>query len=286
MATIDRVSMTVGCRDADVIPKVPDAGAVLYDGGRRVQVMHNGVKVLAGAYHGDWMAEIIGGLCGHHEPQEELVFHRLVGLARPHTLMVELASFWAYYTLWYLRCVPGSCALCVEPDPQHMAVGRINASLNGVADRARFAEAWVGGGHCPSHTALCESTGEARTLACFDMDALLAEVGGHPIELLHMDAQGAELEFLRSMRSAVAAGKVRFAMISTHHASISGSASTHADCLDIVRDLGGSVLVEFSVPESFSGDGLIAASFADADRSLAMPWVSRNRREMSLFPHG
>lgn len=286
MATIDRVSMTVSCRDADAIPKVAAAGAVLCEGDQRVQVMHNGVKVVAGAYHGEWMAEIICRLRGHHEPQEELVFHRLVGLARPGTLMVELASFWAYYALWYLRSVPDSRALCIEPDPAHMGVGRRNATLNGVGGRVRFAEAWVGGGHCAAYTARCESTGEARTLACLDMDALLSEAGGRPIELLHMDAQGAELEFVRSMRSAVAAGKVRFAMISTHHGSISGSPSTHADCLEAVRDLGGIVLVEFGVAESFSGDGLIAASFADADRGLVMPRVSRNRQEMCLFPHG
>lgn len=286
MFPTDRVTMTTGCRDADAIPKVAGAGAVITHGGERVQIMHNGVKVVAGAYHGDWMAEIIGRLRGHHEPQEELVFHRLVELARPGTLMVELASFWAYYALWYVHGVPRAWAQCIEPDPNHIAVGRKNAELNGVADRVRFTEAWIGGERCPAYTESCESTGAPRTLACLDMTSLLAEVGDHPIELLHMDAQGAELAFLHSMAPAVAARKVRFAMISTHHAAISRSPSTHADCLAAVRGLGGSVLVEFNVAQSFSGDGLIAVSFAEADRSLTMPAVSRNRQELSLFPHG
>jgi FkbM family methyltransferase len=286
MLAADRIAMTLGCRDTDAIPKVADAGRVVADSGHAVQVMHNGTRVVAGAYHGDWMGEIISRLRGHHEPQEECIFHRLVDCARPGTLMVELASFWAYYALWYLRDVPGSHAICVEPDPMHMAVGRRNAALNGVTERVSFVEAWVGQEARAAHVQVCESSRQPRTLPCLDMDALMDEAAGRPIELLHMDAQGAELGFLLSMRNAVAADKVRFAMISTHHATISGSASTHADCLAAVRDLGGVVLIEFGVSQSFSGDGLIAASFCKDDRSLQMPSVSRNQQERSLFPHG
>jgi hypothetical protein len=74
-------------------------------------------------------------------------------------------------------------------------------------------------------------------------------------------------------------------MVSTHHAAISGSPSTHADCLAALRELGAVVLTEFDVSQSFSGDGLIAASFHGDDRSLPMPAITRNRKERSLFPH-
>jgi methyltransferase FkbM-like protein len=286
MRMTDRVAMTLACRDAEGVPKVRDAGRTMVGEGHPVQIMHNGLMVAEGAYHGDWMAQIISGLQGHHEPQEECVFHRLVGLARPRTTIVELASFWAYYTLWYLQSVPTSRALCIEPDPNHMAVGRRNAALNGATDRIRFIEAWAGGEFRASHSALCESTGELRTLPCLDMKAVIAALDDRPIELLHMDAQGAELGFLRSMQGAVEGGKVRFVMVSTHHASISGSLSTHADCLAALRALGAVVLLEFDVSQSFSGDGLIAASFREEDRSLEMPSITRNRREFSLFPEG
>ena len=66
-----RATMTISCRDAEAIPKVPNAGAVEVLDGTPVQIMHNGLKVLYGGYHGDWMANIIHGLRGHHEPQEE-----------------------------------------------------------------------------------------------------------------------------------------------------------------------------------------------------------------------
>ena len=82
MGTIDRVAMTTSCRDADSIPKVRDAGQVLQVDGDLVQVMHNGVRVAAGAYHGEWMSRIIAELRGHHEPQEERLFHEPAKLLR------------------------------------------------------------------------------------------------------------------------------------------------------------------------------------------------------------
>lgn len=72
-------------------------------------------------------------------------------------------------------------------------------------------------------------------------------------------------------------------VVSTHHSSISGSHTTHSDCLDELRELGATVLVEHSVEESFSGDGLIVASFYDCDKDLRFPDISRNRAENSLF---
>jgi hypothetical protein len=82
------------------VPKVDTAGEQLGEDGVRVQVMHEGTRVLAGAYDGAWMAEITRRLRGHHEPQEELVVHRIIErLAAERAVnpvIVELGSFWAY----------------------------------------------------------------------------------------------------------------------------------------------------------------------------------------------
>jgi len=34
-----------------------------------MQIMHNGILIKRGSYHGEWMSEIIQKLRGHHEPQ-------------------------------------------------------------------------------------------------------------------------------------------------------------------------------------------------------------------------
>ena len=268
-----RVRMTLSCRDTDPIPKVADAGEVVEQDGQRVQIMHEGTRVVADGYCGGWMTDVIHGLRGHHEPQEELLFHHLLRHVRPGTLMVELGCWWAYYTNWYLGTVPGSKALCVEPDPANLEVGRRNLAINGRT--ATFIQAFVGS---PS-TPLSNSCGHE----CLDMDAVLARAGGRPIEMLHMDVQGAELPFIESMRRAVESHMVRFAVVSTHHESISGSATTHEDCVRMLKSLGATVFLEHDVYESYSGDGLIVASFAAEDRSIVLPAISRNVRERSLF---
>jgi FkbM family methyltransferase len=283
MTPLQRSLMTISCRDSDPIAKVPDAGRTLEVDGERVQVMHNGIRVVHGGYHGDWMAHIIRGLRGHHEPQEEVVFDRLLRYVRDGSLIVELGAFWAYYTQWYLRDVPGSRALCIEPDPHNLSIGRRNSTLNGNAARIRFEQAWIGGEPAAAHSAVGESSPDPLVLPQLDFAGVRALCPQSPIEVLHLDIQGAELGFLRSIPTRSARDALRFVMLSTHHSSISGSTTTHPDCLDALRALGATILVEHDVIESYSGDGLILASLYDEDRALDFPPISRNVAATSLF---
>jgi hypothetical protein len=56
---VARAEMTVSCRDCDSIPKVDQTGEIVFIDGRRIQIMHNGVRVIAGGYYSDWMTDII-----------------------------------------------------------------------------------------------------------------------------------------------------------------------------------------------------------------------------------
>jgi FkbM family methyltransferase len=273
--------MTTSCRDCDSIPKHPDAGKVLEFQGRKIQVMHEGTKVLAGGYYGGWMQEIIEKLQGHHEPQEELAFHHLLGRVPSGALMVELGVFWAYYSNWFLGRVPGSRAICIEPDENNLAVGRTNAELN--ARRPEFHVGCIGGWHLPEVEFRRETDGKEVCIPCFNWESVVGLANQAFVDLLHIDAQGAELPFLGSLPETGCDKVLRFIMISTHHASISGSATTHRDCLlELVRR-GAVVLCEHGVEESFSGDGLIVASFSPQDASSPLPQITRNLPELSLF---
>lgn len=283
MNELERTLMTIGCRDTDGIPKVQGAGSIVQDGEHLVQLMHNGLRVQAGGYYGDWMAQIIRGLQGHHEPQEELVFHHLLRFVRHGSTMAELGAFWAYYTLWFLKEIPGSRALCVEPDAYNLSVGRHNAWLNGMLERVEFMNAWIGATAAETQAASTEnSTGDVQ-LPVMNMDSVAQRLAGQPIELLHMDIQGAELGFIESMSAAVKGKLLRFVMVSTHHSTISGSKTTHPDCVEALRTLGANILVEHDVIESYSGDGMILASFYREDAMLQFPEISRNRAQGSLF---
>jgi FkbM family methyltransferase len=283
-AAARRVAMTIACRDADPIPKVPRAGEVFEHQGRLVQLMHEGTLVEAGGYHGDWMTRIIRGLRGHHEPQEELLFHHLVARCRPATTIVEVGAFWAFYTNWYLGAVTGASALCVEPDANNMACGQRNLALN--RRSATWINACVGRDHAEAVDIRRESDGAAVSVPCHSLDSLLDLIGRRPVEMLHVDCQGAELPLLESLGRAAQEGLLRFVMMSTHHASISGSPTTHQDCLRQLEHLGATILCEHTVEESFSGDGLIVASFHVADAAIALPAIRRNEPRRSLFPPG
>ncbi len=146
-----RIELTVAVRDTDAIPKVANAGEVIVRDGEHLQVMHNGVVVSEGRYHGAWMTEVIRQLRGHHEPQEELAFHTVLErLARgspasQSPTIVELGSFWAYYSIWAKHRIPSARLILLEPDPSNLAVGRRNLELNGMD--GTFVQAAIGSEH-------------------------------------------------------------------------------------------------------------------------------------------
>lgn len=276
-----RIELTASCRDSDGIPKVPGAGEV-HDG---VQLMHNGVKVVAGGYYGDWMVEVIRRLRGHHEPQEELAVHAVVErLAQTNTtpVVVELGAFWAYYSCWALQRIPLARAFLVEPDPAYLEVGRRNLELNGFEHRATLLQAAVGSHRSVPQPFECESDGQTRLVPVVGLADLMERWFLDRVDLAFVDVQGAERPLLEGAWDLLADRKVRFLVVSTHHHVISGDPLTHQRCLDMLRGLGAHVVVEHTVGESFSGDGLVVVSFDDADRDLTVA-TSRCRVGDSLF---
>jgi len=276
-----RICMTVGCRDADSIPKVAGAGQVFEREGQRLQLMHEGTLVKAGGYYGPWMTEIIRRLEGHHEPQEELLFHHLLRHCRPGSRMMEVGAFWAYYACWFLRAVSGASVICMEPDSSNAECGRQNLRLNSL--EAKWIRGFAGRHYLPCEPFRQESDQQLVEIPCHNFSSLLEEAGPGLVELLHIDAQGAELPFLESLGDNDLYRQVRFVVVSTHHESISGSPKTHEECLKVIQRIGGCILEEHSVEESFSGDGLIVASFDPCDRNLKLPTISRNSVRKSLF---
>jgi FkbM family methyltransferase len=263
-----RIGLTVSCRDTDPIPKVPGAGDVT-DG---VQLMHNGVKVVEGGYYGEWMTEVIRVLRGHHEPQEEVAFHavieRLAATAGDAPVMVELGSFWAYYSLWFKQRLPHGRAFMVEPDPAYLDVGRRNFELNGF--EGTFHQAAIGRAKAAPAPFECESDGQTRPVPVEGLASILDRFQLPHVDVLFSDIQGFEWPLLDGGRDVLASGRIRFLVVSTHHHVISGDPLTHQRCLELLRELGAHVILEHTVAESYSGDGLIVVSFDERDRDLTV----------------
>ena len=285
-ALVDRVRLTVGCRDADVIPKVDGAGEVVDRDGVTVQVMHNGVVIEEGCYHGPWMTEIIRALRGHHEPQEELVFDRILqrlqaDRADPPT-MIELGSFWGYYSLWFAHEFSTARVVAMEPDPKCMGAGARNVALNKLENQVDFVPGAIGSRPGEHLDFVSELDGQVHRVVQHDLGSLMTLADLDRVDLVLADVQGAETVLLERGRGLLADGRVRFLIVSTHHHSISGDPLTHQHALRLLQDLGAHVIAEHSVAESYSGDGLIAVSFDDRDEDFTVP-ISHARAKESIF---
>jgi FkbM family methyltransferase len=278
---INRIKMTVSCGDCDQIPKVQHAGEVFDSPQGHYQLMHNGVKVVEDGYCGHWMTELIRQLKGHHEPQEEKVFHEIVARLRPGATMIELGSWWSYYSLWLKKAVPDAKNYLIEPDPYNLEVGRKNFELND-AD-GHFFQAVVGRASLPSVPFRCESDNRERMLEMVCLDDFVEREGIDTVDLLLCDIQGFELQMLLGAKRCIEQGRLRFLVLSTHHHSISRDPLMHEKCLQFLKDNGAYIIAAHTIDESYSGDGLIAASFKPDDHSIPPIVISKNDPANSLF---
>jgi FkbM family methyltransferase len=276
-----RILMTARCPDADSIPKVSGAGDLFEEAGCRFQLMHNGIRVLEDCYYGRWMTELIRLLRGHHEPQEERVFHEILKYLSTNGTMIELGSFWSYYSLWFHSSVAQAKTFMVEPDPNNLEIGRRNFALNKCS--GAFFNLRVAKASSQAEPFQCESDAILRPIPKIAMDDFIHQNAIDFVDLLLADVQGAELEMLEGARKSIAQGKIRFLVLSTHHHSISKDPILHQRCLQFLKDRGAHILASHSVPESYSGDGLIAASLVPADCNIPSINISKNEAGNSLF---
>jgi FkbM family methyltransferase len=194
--------------------------------------------------------------------------------------MLELGSFWGYYSLWAKRRISGARLVMVEPDLANLAVGRHNLELNGMD--ATFLHAAVGAEHDRTIALRWDSDGQEHPTRQVSIDGVISDLGLDALDLLLCDIQGAETAALIGASQALAERRIRFLVVSTHHHSISGDPLTHQRCLSFLHASGAHIVAEHSVLESCSGDGLIAASMSPRDRDLRAQ-VSIVRARDSLF---
>ncbi|MBS0626297.1 MAG: FkbM family methyltransferase [Verrucomicrobia bacterium] len=241
----DKLVSGIQCEESDCIPKVPDAGKVVREGNSSYQIMHNGVKVMTDCCNWPWLSDLICGLKGHHEPQEERVFHEILKFMPPKATMIELGSGWSYYSLWFNEAVQDATNYMIEPDPERLESGKNNFRLN--QKEGHFTRAYLGG------TSFDGSANYAGALQ-ISIDSFIRENGIERVNILHCDIQGYEYQMLVSARESIEARKIDYFFISTHSDS-----QIHAPCMQYLHRSGYTILAEHTMAESFSADGLIVA---------------------------
>lgn len=285
MTVKERIKLTSSCKDTEAIPKVSNAGAIKKINGSKVQVMHNGIKILAGSYYGDLITPIIKSLRGHHEPQEEKVFYYLLKrIGKENPTMIELGSHWAYYSLWFKKVFPKSFNLCCEPDPYNLEMGKTNAKINNYEDII-FLQCLAGSENNKEAIFNLDSNPKEQiTLPVRSVDNLCKEYKIKYLDILHFDVQGHELDTLHGALSIIKSHKIRFVVISTHHYLFSHDPLTHQKCEKFILEHGGHIIASHNVRQSFSGDGLIVASFERKDANFTVE-VSVNNGDSLFRPY-
>jgi FkbM family methyltransferase len=195
--------------------------------------------------------------------------------------MIELGSFWAYYSLWFNKAIKNAKNYCFEPDPTNLSFGKKNATINDC--KMHFEEAAAGSQHNSIITLPLDSDPSVLTrVKVVSVDGFAKRTNIQKIDLLHMDVQGVELDALVGASESIKKGMVRFIIVSTHHYMFSGDPMTHKKCMDFIESHGGTIIASHTILESFSGDGLIVASFDAKDTNMTID-MSYNHADKALF---
>jgi len=240
-----RTRLALACCDCDSIPKLGGAGGLRQIDGTWYQMMHNGVLVALDGYYGRWMSDIIRNLKGHHEPQEELAFHNVLSAIGPNATMIEAGSYWAYYSAWFQKRIPGARNIMIEPVERNLEVGKQNFQINGFS--GDFVNAYVG-------RKVTNSSESPDQVATTTIDATFERFSLNHVHLLHADVQGAEADMLVGAARAFGEKLIDFVFISTHD-----DRNLHGLCLRRLEAYGYLILCEHNKIDSFSYDGLIVA---------------------------
>lgn len=228
-----RIKHVLSSSDNAFIPKVPDAGKIT--GGK--QVMHNGLKVHLGSYYGPEYAKMFLLSKGVHEPQEERYFAEVLKSMPANALMIELGSFWSFYSMWFHKEVVGASNIMVEPDEFNIGQGKRNFKLNKM--KGDFVQAFVG---------------DKMEGDMVSVDGLVQQKQIRHINILHSDIQGFELDMLNGAQHALANNIVDYIFISTH------SNELHYGCIEKLKSYSYTILSSIDLDESYSEDGLIVAA--------------------------
>jgi hypothetical protein len=190
------------------------------------------------------MTDVINGLRGHHEPQEEKVFYEVLKCIPSNATMIELGSYWGYYSLWFAKVIEGAKNFLVEPDIVHLEVGKKHFALNGM--NANFTNGYI----------LLDRQQDERNfpgVKSIVIDDFIKQNKIDHVNILHSDIQGAEYQMLLTCCESIKNGKIDYFFISTQ------SSLVHENCRDFLLDADFLIIAEHKVEESCSYDGLIVA---------------------------
>jgi hypothetical protein len=231
-----RIALVKQSADNDYIKPVSGAGKLF----NNYQLMHNGMKITLGSYYDYGNTRLLEENNGVHEPQEEFVFQEVLKEIQDNGSMMELGSYWAFYSIWFASKVPGAKCYMVEPDPHKMNSGKLNFKLN------RLSGTFISG--------FIDQYDQAnKSIPTYSVDSLMTRYKIGFLDILHSDIQGYELNMLRGAEKSLLSGNIGYLFISTH------SNELHYQCRDFLLARNYDIVCSADLNETYSWDGVLVA---------------------------
>jgi hypothetical protein len=206
--------------------------------------LHNGNRVPVtgeNSYYGDF-SKILLINRGVHEPLEEFCFQEALKIiADQKPIMIELGSYWAHYSMWFLKKFPNAECFMVEPDKKALNAGYSNFKNNNFLN-GQFIHSKV------------SNDG-------FKIDLFANKKKLKKVSILHSDIQGSELEMLDGAKNFLTQQIADYNFLSTHSQKIHEKAKRKLESFGYI--------IEVSSDwdnHTTSHDGFILATASSAKR--------------------
>ena len=207
--------------------------------------MYNGLLIHPYSYYGKPALQLLLENNTVHEPQEEYIFQKVISTIKSDALMVELGSYWSFYSLSFLKEAERGKALLVEPTIPNLAFGNYNLEIN-------KEKATTFAGLVSNREGITKNA-----TPIIRLDSFFKKRKIEFIDILHSDIQGAEYEMLEGLGEFIKQKKIGYFFISTHSNDI------HNDCLSLLVQHEYEILFSIDLDESFSFDGIIVSKSPD-----------------------
>jgi FkbM family methyltransferase len=232
-----RIQDVLKSEDNDKIVRVEDAGTIKNGN----FVMHNGIQIIPTSYYGKPNLKLLIKNRGVHEPQEEFIFQETLKTLPENSVILELGSYWAFYSLWFYKEVKNAKCYMVEPDLASLKFGKRNFEINDAVGDFTFSYI--------SNKSYIDKTG--NRFVCVDDFVKNKKI--EFIHILHCDIQGFEDKMLEGAIKSFELNKIEYVFISTH------SNNLHAYCIEFLKNFNFNIIADVNMDESYSLDGLIVA---------------------------
>ncbi len=236
---VDRFRDVVSDPNNLFIKRCSDAGKLEGD----TITLHNNIKVYNNCYY-DSFTDLLRINKGVHEPLEERMFMKVLPFIKEDGVMIELGSYWAFYSIWFLTEKKKGKSFCIEPNRRCLESGKRNFKLNNL--KGDFTEGFIG-----ENKITIDEFCKRKSIFSFKKPI-------EYIDILHSDIQGHEFEMLQGAAHLIKNKKIKYIFISTHSNQI------HSDCISFLTENGYRIICSADYEnETFSYDGFILACEKD-----------------------